>query len=1128
MTESKTVAATLPSGVVTFLLTDIEDSTALWDADREAMAGALVRHDELVARHVEAAGGVLIKSKGEGDATLSVFQRASDALAAAVDLQEALEREEWTAGITLRVRMALHTGEAYERGGDYYGPIVNRAARLRALAYGGQVLVSQATAELVRDHMPTGAALVALGRRQLRGLARDEGVFSLDRPARSDVAVAPAPERVALGLPAPLASPEGGVFVGRDGELERLSHLWEQARGGGRRAVLVAGEPGIGKTQLVAEAARRAHTAGGLVLYGRCDEEMLVPYQPFVEALRPYVLACPAIRLRDQLQGLGGELARVMPQLHHRLHDLPSPLPGEPETERYRLFEAVTALVTGMARAQPVMLVLDDLQWADKPTLLLFRYLLRSAEEAGLLVAGTYRDIELGFDLPLSELLVDLRREHLVERITLSSLPEPDGSRLLEVLAGRDVAPEFREALYRVTEGNPFFLEEVLRHLSETGAVFEREGRWATALSFEELGLPEGVREVVARRLLRLSAETGHVLSLASVIGTEFDMGLLSHASDLGPDRVLEALEEAAGARLIDEVAEVPGRFRFSHVLTRETVYRELASARRARLHLRIGQTIERLHESRLESHLAELALHFSEAAQTDEATTERAVEYSRRAGDQALALLAYEEAAGHYARALHALELEGAPDQALHGKLLLSLGEAYWRAGEREQSRGAFLRAVDLARATKAAELLGAAALGLGTGQSSREGFEISGMTDETVVALLQEALAALPAGDSPVRARLLGRLAVATYRCEPRGRRVELSREAVAMAERTGDPAARLGTLVSRRYALWDPDGVGDRMATANEIVTLAERQGRADRALEGRLYRIMDLLELGEVFAADREIARYQEDARHLRQPYYVWYATVLPAMRALLDGRFEEGEKLAVEALARGERAQDPAALTCYGAQMLWLWTEQGRDQDLEPIGDAILEIAGAMPAAQSGVAWISAELGRLDQARAALDRLAADDFAAFPRDVAWLSGLATVVFTCADLGDAERAATLYPLLLPYAGRNVMVWAHVSFGPVDRLLGLLASLVNHHDDAVVHFEAAMKMSEAMWARPFVAHTQQELADTLLMRGKGDDRERATRLLREALTTARELGMAPLAARAEAGLESAASRT
>lgn len=1109
----------LPTGVVTFLLTDIERSTVLWESAPDTMAEALARHDQLIAHYVDRGGGRLLKSQGEGDATLSVFRRASDAVATALRVHAALEGEEWAGGLDLRVRIAVHSGEAYERDGDYYGPTLNRAARVRALASGGQILVSHATAELVRDRLATGAVLTDFGQHELRGLTRDEHVFELRGESVLDelepVAFAEVTAPPRLPLPTAMALPEGAVFIGRDIELAKLREAWLSAASGMRRAIFIAGEPGIGKTQLVGELARQLHSDGATVLYGRCDEEMLVPYQPFVEALHDYVAACPPETLRAQLQGLGGELARLVPHLAQRVADLPAPLQGEPETERYRLFEAVTVLVMSMARTQPLVLVLDDLQWADKPTLLLVRHLLRSAEEGAPLVVGIYRDDELTRVHPLAETLADLRRDQLFERVVVGGLSRDDVERLLAATTGTDVAPVLAAALFDTTEGNPFFLGEVLRHLTETGMLSPHPTNARAELSIEELGLPEGVREVVGRRLLRLTPEANHMLGLGAVVGRTFGLDVLEQIAELPEDTVLEAIEEATAARLVDEVPGRFGRYAFSHVLIRETLYRELATARRARLHRRVGEALEGLGDPT--ARLAELAFHFYEAAQAGD--VDKAIEYCRRAGDRATEVLAYEEAAGHYEQALQAMELDPRMGDDRAGALLVALGDAWWRAGVRDRSKHAFLRAVELARSTGDGQLLGAAALGLGTGRSSQEGFDVSGTADELVIGLLEEALGLLPDEDSPLRARLLGRLAVSLYWSAPRERLVELCAEAVAMAERTGDKTALLGVLISRNYALWGPDDAPARLGAANEILHLAEALGRADRTLEARLYRIIVLLELGDVDSADSEIDAFCAGAAELRQPFYRWYAMLLPATRALLEGRFDEAERQANEALVLAEQAQDPAALPVWGGQMLFVWVERGQGAELQATFDAIRDVAGEMPAVQASSAWIALELGHLDEARATFERMATNEFADLGRNAAWMSSITLLSEVCAALDDQPRAAVLYRLLEPYTGRNVMAWATAPGGPLDYYLGLLATTMGEFEDAEARFEAALELSDAMRSPRFAAHGQYAYAIMLKRRRRPGDPARANTLLTQARAHAHALGMTALLARIDA---------
>ena len=403
---------------VTFLLTDIEGSTAAWEADAEAMAAALARHDELVEQVVTSRGGRLIKTRGEGDATFSVFDRPSAAAAAAIELQDAITHEPWTLREPMRIRVALHTGEVELRDGDYFGRAVNRAARLRSLASGGQILCSGATAELVIDSLPDDVVLADLGDAPT-AQPRAAGARFRASPARP-----PTTRSRRLQIDAPIERPElpavltgPGPFVGRGRELERLSSAWQTALAGGMRAVLIAGEPGVGKTRLAGEWSRQAYEQGAVVLYGRCDEDLGAPYQPFVEALRSLVPCLGASRLRG-LRGVEA-LLPLVPGLTDVLPDLAAPTRADPDTERYALFDAVVALLEAASASAPVVLILDDLHWAAKSTLLLLRHLLRFGEQARVQIVGTYRSTDLDRSHPLAAMLADLHRDGTAERLQL-------------------------------------------------------------------------------------------------------------------------------------------------------------------------------------------------------------------------------------------------------------------------------------------------------------------------------------------------------------------------------------------------------------------------------------------------------------------------------------------------------------------------------------------------------------------------------------------------------------------------------------------------------------------------------------------------------------------------------------
>ena len=500
-----------------------------------------------------------------------------------------------------------------------------------------------------------------------------------------------------MALPTALAHSDQGRFVGRVAERERLAGEYKSAAAGTRKVVLISGEPGVGKTRLAAEVARTAQQQGAVVLYGRCDEDLGVPYQPFVEAFRPYIASCPGEELAQQVARYGGDLARVVPELADRVPDLPDALRADPESERYRLFDAVLFFLEKMTAATPAVLVLDDLHWAAKPTLLLLRHLTSSEWTGSLLLIGTYRDSDLSRSHPLAEMLADLRRGVDAQRVALRGLDLTEVEEFVEAAAGHDLDAEgtrLARALHDETEGNPFFMGQVLQHLVESGAIVRREGRWVGAKPVDQIGIPEGVREVVGHRLARLRSETNEILATAAVIGRDFDGDVL--ISGVGTDReaVLDALEEAEGAHLIGTGDGPKGRYSFVHALVRSALYEEVPTTRRLRLHRRIGEALEASDPDR---HIDQLAYHFAEAAALGEAA--KAVDYGRRAASQAIERLAYEEAATNYGRALASLDSDKAEDREQRAELLVELGRVHWMSGDLPHAREELAEAISLAR---------------------------------------------------------------------------------------------------------------------------------------------------------------------------------------------------------------------------------------------------------------------------------------------------------------------------------------------------------------------------------------------------------------------------------------------
>ena len=1102
----------LPSGVVTFLLTDIEGSTTLWERDPDAMAGALARHDAMVADAVFRGGGVLIKSKGEGDATLSVFARASEAAGAAVELCTALAAEHWPGALALRVRMALHTGEAYERDGDYYGPAVNRAARLRGLAAGGQILVSQAAAELLADHLPAGSALRALGVRQLRGLTRDEHVFALEVGEGADAAQPrPADEAPVLTLPPALAT-RSEVFVGRQRAVERLQRAWRSAAAGNRRAVLLAGEPGIGKSRLAAELAATVHPDRGLVLYGRCAEDVAAPYQPFVDAVRPFVAACPAALLREQLGRSGSELARVIPELTEKLPDLPVPTRTDADSERYLLFSAWAALLGRLSSLAPALLVLDDLQWAARPTLLLLRHLLRAEIPMSLLVVATYRDTELDGTEGLAEVVADLRQDWAVDAIQLGGLDRDGVAAFVDRAAegkADERSGELVAALHEGTRGNPLFIREVIAHLAESGLVYQRDdGTWTSDVrTVDELSIPARVRDVINQRVARLSPAAARALAVAAVVGPTFSLPLLERVPDArdDPDQVLDALEEAMDAGIL--VEESGTVFAFSHALVRHTLLDGLSAARRVRLHGRIGEAIESLPAT--DEHLPALAYHFAEAS-VDGRSGVKAARYALDAARQALGRLAVEAAISHVDRALDVIETAGATDPEVTAELLVTRTEALNITADTTTIKLTALEAMAAAKAAGRADLLGRALLLYGQ-------WVVVGTPDPLARPMFDEALERT-GDDPPLHARVMAGLA--NYVLNGEGHAVEaaeIAGRALALARAHGDPLAVERAASIRGLTLIGSADVEERLALGEELMALADRTDAPDARLDSLILRSATHLEIADLSALEHDVEAFEALADRLHWWAARFFSLQFRGTLACMHGRFEEARRASDEMVETG--AHDTNAVNAYAAQVFTLAREQGTLADLLPLVEDTVERNPQLVAFRAALAAAHAELGHRDEAAAHVDGLAAGDFAAVQPGQTWAISLALVAEACAHTGNAAAAEGALERLLPRSGRLVFGAGGIAcIGPVDRYLGLAAGSCGRWGQAEEHLGRALELELRLGLPPMEARTRLWYARALSHGNRPGDGDRSRDHAARALAIARELGMAGVAAAAE----------
>lgn len=897
----------------------------------------------------------------------------------------------------------------------------------------------------------------------------------------------------------------GAAFVGRGSEMESLLIGLEAALTGRGRLFLVGGEPGIGKTRLADKFAVEARARGARVLWGRCWEAGGAPaYYPWIQVVRTLLRDLDATDLRTSLGTEAADLAPMIPELWEGLPEPPRPRPASPEVARFRLFDAVSAFLRRASETQPLVLILEDLHAADASSLLLLRFVTGEAPGARLLLLGTYRDADLTRDHVLAQLLPELVRAVGAARVPLAGLDEPDVARFIGAMVGYEPPDELVASIHGETGGNPLFVGEMVRLLAAEGRLAERvwTQRWP---------IPEGVREVIGRRLDRLPTRSRELLTLGAVIGRDFTVDVLERVAAEPAEEILELVDEAIVAGVVLDLVEDPGRFRFSHGLVRDVLYEELSSGDRVRLHRTVGEALEEVYAGDRESHVAELAHHFFEAAPTGR--VDEAVDYAVAAGERAVAQLAYEEAVSRFRMAQ--VLLRESPDEQRRAEVLLRLGDAQGRAGATADSKETFLEAAEAATRLAEPELLARAAIGYG----GRFQFARAGI-DRHVVPLLTQALASLDEEDSALHVRLMARLAGALRDQPSLEPRTSLSREAVAMARRIGDPDTLTYALIGWwGAALLGPDGLDEMDDVADELDRLADESGDPELRTNSTWVRFIAALTRGDVWEARAQLALTERLVRELGQPPQRWYTRLMATNLALQDGRFEDAEQLIEETYSVGRRSMPWDAELTHLFTLFVLRREQGR---LEEIEDGLRRLLATHPGYRSVRCMILAtlcEAGRLDEARALFDRLAADDFAAFPKDNEWLFALTLLSESAAVLDDRERAAVLYEQLAPYADHVVLAADEVSVGPVTRPLGILAGVLGRHDDVARHFDDALGRTRRMGAHPWVAHTEHAYAAVLTARDHPGDRDRAAALLTDAAEICAELSMSALGSRVDA---------
>lgn len=1072
---------TLPEGPVTIMFTDIEGSTALRTSLGDAETNALFRrHDELVKEQIEAHQGY-DQGAALGDGFLSVFVSTRRAVACAIGIQKALDSfNRSRSGPPLNVRIGLNTGEVAWQDDQLSGEAVHAAARVCAAGSGGQILVSDVTRQLAGT-VPD-VTFHDAGEFHLKGFPQPWRLFDV------------------VWVRETSSLPEQ-VFVGREAELALLRGKLASALKGHGGLVLIGGEPGVGKTTLAKQLVVEAGQRGALAVFGRCYEsEGTVPYSPFVEMLEQALSLMPPGIVREDLGEDAPEVARLLPELRRRFPDIGEPLDLPPEQQRHYFFNAVASFIARGAARFPLLLVMDDVHWADEPTLLLIEHMAALLPEIRVLGVGTYRDVELDVARPLAATMERLLRNRIMDRISVKRFDRTTVATMLQALAGKPAPEAVVGAVFEETEGNPFFVEEVFRHLVEEGKLLDG-GEFREDITIDELDVPESVRLVVGRRLERLGAEAQRVLAAGAVVGKAFPFRLLREVAGVESGRLVDIVDEAEVARVVvPEQRNGEVHYSFAHELIRQTLLSSVSMLRRQHLHLAVADAIERTDKRAREQRPSEIATHLLQAGAA--ADSARTLEYLELAVQRAVESAAFEEAI----RAIDdALSVTESDDKLRTARLLEQQGWANRALGRFEQCIAIWDDVV-----TTYAEcglIEEAATLCWETGYQyawlSRfddafagysRGLSIAGDHRTAARSLLvgasgavmgaagffEQAQDQLHEAESIARelddARALGRAlfgwTVYNHASCRYADGITSGMAAIEQLRRANDQWTLVDALAWTSLQTLFGGGSTMPVALAEEGAELGARLGhRSGEALARRVVALAEAL-------VDADLDQFETFAERDREGYeaihspFVSQSFAWQAASQILRGNLDEAVRLAEQAIA------------------------------VEPAS------------AYTGIGWCYKFLARAfaqdaDSCRRLLEEKR--DQLPRPGERASLGRTATLMYAahgCVVAGLDEDAANLYPLVAENAGAFPIGMFELAIA--ERIAGMAAAAGRRWDEAIDHFERALEQSVEFRNRldaPQVAHWYGKM---LLDRGRPEDESRGEELLTSAVDAYSRIGM------------------
>ena len=1079
----------LPDGLVTILFTDLEGSTALRTTVGDAEADALFSEHDRLLRETIAAHDGHDQGAALGDGFVAVFSSTKRAVACAMGIQVALDAfNRSNPGPRLRVRIGLHAGEVAWRDGQLSGEAVHAAARVCAAASGGQVLVSDVT-------------------RQLAGTIpdvtfRDAGEFQLKG--------FPQPWRLweVIWVRETSTSPSR-AFVGREAELATLRRHLHAALDGRGSLVLIGGEPGVGKTTLVRQLIAEAERSGALAVFGRCYEaEGTIPYAPFVEMLEQALALMPPDVVREDMGDDAPEVARMVPELRRQFPDIGEPLELPPEQQRRYFLNGVSSFIARGSQRFPLVLVIDDIHWADEPTLLLTEHMASLVGGLRVLAVGTYRDVELDVSRPLAATVDRLLRERLVDRVPVRRFDREGVATMIEALAESAPPDPVVDAIFAETEGNPFFVEEVYRHLVEEGRLFE-DGRFRTDVEVDELDVPESVRLVVGRRLERLAPETQKILAAGAVVGRGFSFELLERIVDGEPGAVLDAVEEAETAQII--VAEERDRtvhYTFGHELIRQTLLSGLSVVRRQRLHLAVADAIEAMDARARHERPSEIAGHLLQAGAA--ADPVRTAELLQLATDRAFDAAAFEEAL----RSIdYAIDTMDPGDRIGLARLRERRGWAVRALGDFEQSiaiwDGVITELAGEGLLEDAGELCYESAYQLIWLNRVADSFAAGSRGLELV-------------GEQPTstRARLLGLIGGLLGLAGLHEPAIEQLDGAEAIARQVGDERAVGRVLWSRTMTQWINLHLPEAVASGREAIDTLRRTNDQWSLVDALSWTCYPLVVSGaaEEVTEARELAT---EALALARRLGHRGGEALARRGLVVTGDLWAGDLDGFESACRADleafsRIDSPWTSQSHLLLSISSLLRGDLDSALHhaEVAAELEPESGFSGAGAALILLVSAWRGDVEQCRRLLDERRARHPVGVHPTIGSAVATMWAAEACAVIGFRAESADLFPLLAPLVG--AMRINGFDLSTLDRHVAVAAAAAERWDDAERLFATGLARAEDPVNVVERVRIQHWHGEVLVDRGRPEDAARARALLEESLEGSERVGLPLLAER------------